>query len=57
MTLCCCLRSDPGGAAGAEEQSWAGGPTAADQQLDYRAEPLDGLSSDTQQPDRAAEEH
>lgn len=49
--------SDPGGGAGAEEQSGAGGPTAADQQLDHRSEPLDRLSSDTQQPDGAAKQH
>lgn len=55
---CCCLRcSDPGGGAGAEEQNGAGGPTAADQQLDHRSEPLDRLSSDTQQPDGTAKEH
>lgn len=34
-----------------------GGPTATDQPLDHRQEPLDGFGSDTQQPIRAAEEH
>lgn len=53
--LTCC--SGPGAGGGAEEQGGAGGPTAADQPLDHRSEPLDRLGSDTQQPGGAAKEH
>lgn len=49
--------SDSGGWTGVEEQSRVGCPTAADQQLDRGSKPLDGLGSDTQQPDGATEEH
>lgn len=48
--------SGPGGGAGAAEQGGAGGPPAADQLLDLRSEPLDGLGSDTQRPGGAATE-
>lgn len=49
--------SDSEGGAGFKEQSRAYGQFDPDQQLGDRSEPLDRLSSDTQQPDRAAEEH
>lgn len=49
--------SGPGGGGGDEEQGGEGGPTAADQPLDHRSEPLDRLGSDTQQPGGAAKEH
>lgn len=52
--LCC---SGGGAGAAAEEQNRVGGPTATDQRLDLRPEPLVGLGRDPQQQGGAPEKH